>query len=137
MCRYGIELHSTLESKLGSHSRKPWSKFVTPENQHLVSAEAIDILVGRMLSRTSGRPLYSFAAYFELRKGGGAHRPCVPYFCACFGSFDSAYAHNSQDKMLRYDHMQRITSDEAMAHPYFAPVREAEAAAMQADVSDS
>lgn len=29
---------------MGSHSRKPWSKFVTPENQHLVSPEAIDFL---------------------------------------------------------------------------------------------
>lgn len=81
---YSIELNSVLENKLGSHARKPWSKFVTAENQHLVSAEAIDLL----------------------------------------------------DKMLRYDHMQRITSEEAMAHPYFAPVREAEAASMQADPSD-
>ena len=30
---------------MAQHSRKPWSKFVTPENQHLVSPEGIDLLV--------------------------------------------------------------------------------------------
>lgn len=29
--------------------------------------------------------------------------------------------------MRRYDHQERITAAEAMAHPYFAPVRAAEA----------
>ncbi|KAG1680738.1 hypothetical protein FOA52_008070 [Chlamydomonas sp. UWO 241] len=75
--RYGIELDPQLENLVGTHTRKPWSKFVTPDNQHLVSAEAIDLL----------------------------------------------------DKCLRYDHVERITSDEAMAHPYFAPIRDAAAAA--------
>ncbi|TKX27284.1 casein kinase II subunit alpha [Elsinoe australis] len=28
------------------------------------------------------------------------------------------------DKLLRYDHQERLTAKEAMAHPYFAPVRE-------------
>lgn len=53
------------------HSRKPWTKFVNSENQHLVSAEAIDFI----------------------------------------------------DKLLRYDHQERLTAKEAMAHPYLAPVR--------------
>ncbi|KAF2403984.1 casein kinase II [Trichodelitschia bisporula] len=30
------------------------------------------------------------------------------------------------DKLLRYDHMERLTAQEAMAHPYFAPVRQAQ-----------
>mmetsp|Transcript_24224 Transcript_24224/g.40447 ORF Transcript_24224/g.40447 Transcript_24224/m.40447 type:complete len:163 (+) Transcript_24224:3-491(+) len=30
------------------------------------------------------------------------------------------------DKLLRYDHMERLTCQEAMMHPYFAPIREAE-----------
>lgn len=68
---YGIELDDDLMQKLGTHSRKPWSMFVTPENQHLVSTEALDLL----------------------------------------------------DKLLRYDHMERITSDEALAHPYFDAAR--------------
>ena len=44
---------------------------MTPENQHLVSAEAIDFI----------------------------------------------------DKLLRYDHQERLTAREAQAHPYLAPVR--------------
>ncbi|KAL8852877.1 MAG: hypothetical protein Q9221_002253 [Calogaya cf. arnoldii] len=31
------------------------------------------------------------------------------------------------DKLLRYDHAERLTAMEAMAHPYFSPVREAAA----------
>ncbi|KAK5156016.1 Casein kinase II subunit alpha' [Recurvomyces mirabilis] len=36
------------------------------------------------------------------------------------------------DKLLRYDHQERLTAKEAMAHQYFAPVRQAEAADQQA-----
>jgi len=36
------------------------------------------------------------------------------------------------DKLLRYDHQERLTAKEAMVHPYFAPVREAAAAAASA-----
>ena len=32
-------------------------------------------------------------------------------------------------KLLRYDHQERLTAKEAQAHPYFAPIREAEARA--------
>ncbi|CAG9462695.1 unnamed protein product [Pedinophyceae sp. YPF-701] len=71
LARYGIELDPHLEALVGRHSRKPWSRFVTQENQHLVSPEAIDLL----------------------------------------------------DRMLRYDHQERVTCDEAMAHPYFDVVR--------------
>ena len=53
------------------HSRKPFTKFVNSDNQHLVSAEAIDFI----------------------------------------------------DKLLRYDHQERLTAREAMAHPFLAPVR--------------
>ncbi|GER28876.1 casein kinase alpha 1 [Striga asiatica] len=72
--KYCLELDPQLEALVGRHSRKPWSKFVTPENQHLVSPEAIDFL----------------------------------------------------DKLLRYDHEERLTAREAMAHPYFSQVRAAE-----------
>lgn len=42
--RYEIILHSNYDTILGRHSKKPWSRFVTPENQHLVSDEACDFL---------------------------------------------------------------------------------------------
>nr|POE94203.1 casein kinase ii subunit alpha-2 [Quercus suber]POE94204.1 casein kinase ii subunit alpha-2 [Quercus suber] len=61
------------------HSRKPWSRFINTDNQHLVSPEAIDFL----------------------------------------------------DKLLRYDHQDRLTAKEAMAHPYFLQVRSAENSRMR------
>jgi casein kinase II subunit alpha len=44
LAKYGIELDAQLEQLVGRHSRKPWAKFVTPDNQHLVSPEALDFL---------------------------------------------------------------------------------------------
>ncbi|KAJ0555620.1 putative protein kinase CMGC-CK2 family [Helianthus annuus] len=64
---YQLELEPQLEALVGRHSRKPWSKFMNADNQHLASPEAIDFL----------------------------------------------------DKLLRYDHQDRLTAKEAMAHPYF------------------
>ena len=46
LAKYGIELDPQLEALVGSHGRKPWSKFVNADNQHLVSPEALDFLGG-------------------------------------------------------------------------------------------
>eukprot|EP00898_Chlorokybus_atmophyticus_P006078 jgi/Chlat1/6471/Chrsp45S05977 len=73
--KYSIELDPHLQSLLGSHSRKPLTRFINSDNQHLVSPEAIEFL----------------------------------------------------DKMLRYNHAERITAREAMDLPYFVPIRQAEA----------
>ena len=70
-----LELDPHFDGILGRHSKKAWQKFVTAENQHLVSEEAIDFV----------------------------------------------------SKLLRYDHQERLSAKEAAAHPYFAPIREAEA----------
>ena len=70
--KYRVELDPHLEALVGRHSRKPWSKFVNADNQHLVTPEAIDFL----------------------------------------------------DKLLRYDHQERITAKEAQKHPFFDPVRD-------------
>ena len=69
--KYKIELDSHYDVILGRYPRKPWSRFVTPENQHFGSDDAIDFL----------------------------------------------------DKLLRYDHQERLTAQEAQNHPYFDPVR--------------
>jgi len=69
--KYNLELDPHFDGILGRHTRKPWTKFITPENQHLVTPEAIDLL----------------------------------------------------DKLLRYDHQERLSPVEAMQHLYFAPVR--------------
>jgi len=68
--KYNLELDPHFDGILGRHTRKAWQRFVTQENTHLVSPEAIDLL----------------------------------------------------DKLLRYDHQERLSPKEAMAHPYFAPV---------------
>merc|ERR1712127_862814 len=39
---YDLELDPHFDGILGRHSKKSWQKFVTSENQHLVSDEAID-----------------------------------------------------------------------------------------------
>jgi len=70
--KYGLVLDVQLKQLIGVHSKKPWNKYITPENRHLCPPEAIDFL----------------------------------------------------SKLLRYDHQERLTAKEAMAHPYFEPVRE-------------
>ncbi|KAL0424137.1 UNVERIFIED_CONTAM: Casein kinase II subunit alpha-1 [Sesamum radiatum] len=42
--KYRLELEPQLAALVGRHSRKPWSKFVNADNQHLASPEAIDFL---------------------------------------------------------------------------------------------
>ncbi|KAL4571140.1 hypothetical protein LXL04_017891 [Taraxacum kok-saghyz] len=74
MNKYQLELEPQLEALVGRHSRKPWSKFMNTDNQHLVSPEAIDFL----------------------------------------------------NKLLCYDNQDRLTTKEAMGHPYFMQVRAAE-----------
>lgn len=54
-----------------SYAKKPWTRFITSENQRYISNEAIDFL----------------------------------------------------DKLLRYDHQERLTAKEAQAHPYFGQSR--------------
>ncbi|XP_057421900.1 casein kinase II subunit alpha-2-like [Lotus japonicus] len=77
--KYHLVIDPELDALLGSHSRKPWTKFINSHNQHLVSPEAIDFL----------------------------------------------------DKLLRYDHQDRLTAREAMEHPYFSLVRAAENSSMR------
>uniref|UniRef100_A0A7S2RD37 non-specific serine/threonine protein kinase n=1 Tax=Mucochytrium quahogii TaxID=96639 RepID=A0A7S2RD37_9STRA len=68
--KYDLEIDPHFDGVLGKHSKKPWTKFVHQDNQHLISTEALDFL----------------------------------------------------SKLLRYDHQERLTAKEAMAHDYFKPV---------------
>ncbi|EFJ42564.1 hypothetical protein VOLCADRAFT_83608 [Volvox carteri f. nagariensis] len=70
--KYGVELDPRLAQMCGYRARVAWRKFVNPDNSHLVSAEAFDLL----------------------------------------------------DQLLKYDHHERVTCEEALQHPYFDPVRE-------------
>lgn len=42
--KYQIEMDSRFNDILGRHSRKRWERFIHSENQHLLSAEALDLL---------------------------------------------------------------------------------------------
>ena len=44
--KYDLELDPHVETQLSANSKKPWNKFVTKENEHLVSPEATDFLDG-------------------------------------------------------------------------------------------
>jgi casein kinase II subunit alpha len=83
--KYDIELDSHFDGILGRHARKPWDKFITPENKHLASPEALDFI----------------------------------------------------DKLLRYDHQERLTAREALAHPWFEPLRSSDDRASSAPATAS
>lgn len=72
--KYDIELDAQYDDILGRYQRKPWSRFLTTENQRFISNEAVDFL----------------------------------------------------DKLLQYDHQERLTAGEAMQHAYFEPIRQRE-----------
>lgn len=42
--KYDLELDPHFDGIMGRHSNRPWQKFVNPENQHLVSEEAISFV---------------------------------------------------------------------------------------------
>ncbi|KAI8873208.1 1,8-Di-hydroxy-4-nitro AnthraquinoneCK2 kinase complex [Ramicandelaber brevisporus] len=44
--KYRIKLHPRYHPIMGVYSRKPWIKFITPENQHLANEQAISFLDG-------------------------------------------------------------------------------------------
>lgn len=62
MDKYDLELDTHFDGILGRHSRKPWSRFVTAENQHLVSDESIDLL--NNLLRYEINNLSGFVSFF-------------------------------------------------------------------------
>jgi len=78
--KYDHLLPEVFDGLLGPHPRKPWIRFVTPENEAVAVPEALDFV----------------------------------------------------DHLLRYDHQERFTAREAMAHAYLAPVAAADAAAAAA-----
>ena len=42
--KYNIELDTRFNDLLGRHSRKRWERFIRPDNEHLINAEALDFL---------------------------------------------------------------------------------------------
>ncbi|KAI8391757.1 kinase-like domain-containing protein [Radiomyces spectabilis] len=54
-----------------------------------------------------------------------APKPWTKFVTASNSRYMSPELFDLLDKLLEYDHQQRLTAQEAMAHSYFAPVREA------------
>ncbi|KAK9990754.1 hypothetical protein SO802_025739 [Lithocarpus litseifolius] len=100
LSKYRIELDPHLAALVGRHSRKPWSKFINVDNQHLALPE-VDFIISDFFTEVLNVIFNTFSSY--LLK-----------------------AVDFVDKLLRYDHQERPTAKEAMAHPYFYPVRNAE-----------
>jgi casein kinase II subunit alpha len=73
LSKYDLVLSPQFFGLIQTHTKKPWNRFVTADNQHLISEEAIDFI----------------------------------------------------DKLLRFDHQERPTAQEAMLHPYFYPAHKA------------
>ncbi|KAI0358173.1 kinase-like protein [Trametes cingulata] len=71
LTRYSLYLQTYDEELLQSHSKIPWSRFVTADNRPNVTTDSIDLL----------------------------------------------------DKLLRFDHLERLTAAEALAHSFFNAVR--------------
>jgi casein kinase II subunit alpha len=42
--KYGLQLDPNFVALIGKYQRKPWSKFETPDNRHLVTQDALDLL---------------------------------------------------------------------------------------------
>jgi len=86
------------------HSRKPWSKFINADNQHLVSPE---VLVNINAFETS---LLSYLMYiFEHFDH---------FFPITLLGIGAMQAIDFLDKLLRYDHQDRLTAREAMVNQF-------------------
>ncbi|CAM9222719.1 unnamed protein product [Ascophyllum nodosum] len=73
--KYDLELDPHFDGIMGRHSNRPWQKFVNPENQHLVSEEAISF-VGQLLrydhqERLTARDAMEHPYFAEVRANQG------------------------------------------------------------------
>jgi len=73
------------------HSRKPWSKFINVDNQHLALPE-VDFIISVFFTEFLNVIFNAFTFYFLK-------------------------AVDFVDKLLRYDHQERPTAKEAMVKP--------------------
>ncbi|KAF2618287.1 hypothetical protein F2Q68_00041259 [Brassica cretica] len=70
-------------------------------------------------------------AQLEALVGRHSRKPWSKFINADNRHLVSPEAIDFLDKLLRYDHQDRLTAKEAMAHPYFAQVKAAESSRMR------
>eukprot|EP00931_Biecheleriopsis_adriatica_P069808 TRINITY_DN4361_c0_g1_i1.p1 TRINITY_DN4361_c0_g1~~TRINITY_DN4361_c0_g1_i1.p1 ORF type:complete len:127 (+),score=29.46 TRINITY_DN4361_c0_g1_i1:177-557(+) len=86
LAKYNQELDPHIDQILGKHSQKQWSKFVTPQNQHLVSAEVLELLdrmlvydhAARILPKEAMQEMAYFAPVREDSSPRQASAPADP-----------------------------------------------------------
>lgn len=73
-----IELPQDYDNILGSYPKRPWSKFVSGENQHLVSNEAFDVLDGLLIydreRRLTASECMEMPYFDEVRRQDGLRK---------------------------------------------------------------
>merc|ERR1711957_671253 len=73
---YDLELDPHFDGILGRHSKKPWQKFITAENQHLVTDEAIDFVSNLLRydhqERLSAKEASSHPFFAPVREASGS-----------------------------------------------------------------
>jgi casein kinase II subunit alpha len=62
--------------------------------------------------------------YDDLRKKSYDRVPWTNFVTDATKNLANDQAIDFLDRCLRYDHQERLTAAEAMAHPYFDPVRD-------------
>ena len=76
LVKYELELDSHFEGLLGRHTRKPWSKFITSENSHLITKEALEFLDNLLRydhqERVSAKNAQSFDYFKPIREAQGS-----------------------------------------------------------------
>lgn len=77
--KYNLKLDPHFDDVLGRYSRKVWSKFVSNENQHLISPEVVDLIDRMLVYDHAARilpkeamPHPFFRPVTEAREGAGA-----------------------------------------------------------------
>lgn len=77
--KYQIEMDARFNDILGRHSRKRWERFIHSENQHLLSAEALDLLDQLLrydhARRLTAREAMDHPYFYPIMKLSGQNSP--------------------------------------------------------------
>lgn len=90
------------------HSRKPWSKFINADNQHLVSPEVLFSIYISMVFVLDKTNQQCWQVHLKMPS------VCLSPIRLMIDFEFSLQAIDYLDKLLRYDHQSRLTAKEAM-----------------------
>lgn len=80
--RYGLELHPQFVQLIGKHARKPWEKFISAENKHLVTDDALDLLDKMLVydhqKRITAAEAMQHPYFSELRRNEAGRSDSAP-----------------------------------------------------------